>query len=99
MIQIRILSKDRDEVMEWEQYVVGMANSYTDARQITFSGAWGGEGGYEVYITVITGEPAEEQAQTVIRSAPVDPGAGDVIRQFRQVDIYTALGQLWGLAE
>lgn len=99
MIHIIVNGAETEQVLEWSQRVLRMANSYTDTARITASQLErDGAGGFTTYTTVITGEPAEatEAPPRVIRSAPADPGGDD---PFRQVEIYTALGQLWGLAE
>jgi hypothetical protein len=97
MIHIIVNGADTDQVLEWSQRIVRTANSYTDTGRITYTGVKRDEaGGYEAYVTVITGEQTEGRPPTVIRAAPPALGGDD---PFRQVDIYTALGQLWGLAE
>lgn len=100
MIHIIVNGAETDQVLEWSQRVLRMANSYTDTARITASQLQRDSlGGYQTYTTIVTGEPAEAaegQPPKVIRPAPVDPGGNDV---FRQIDIYTALGQWWGLAE
>lgn len=96
MIHIIINGEDPNQVIEWSQRIVRMANSYTDAGKINVSGKKrDGAGGYETYLTIIPGD-AEGQPQTTTRAAPADPGGDD---PFRQINIYTALGQWWGLAE
>ena len=91
MIYVIVNGSDTGQVLEWSQRVIRMANGYTDAGKITFSGEKrDGAGGYEAYVTVvITGEPAEAegQRQVVVRTAPVDPAGGasagdDVFRQY-----------------